>query len=176
MRPQAVESRAVPGHGEGDLIKGKGNKRSVGTLVERSSRLLILVKLADATAPVVHRGFVREMKPVPEIVRKSLTYDRGREMAMHKNVAADLNLTVYFADPHAPWQRGTNENTNGLVRQYLPKGTDLSGYSQEELNAIATQINERPRKAHGFFTPAEVYCNCIESFAKQTTSGVALQP
>ena len=108
------------------LIKGKYNRSSVGTLVERTSRYVILVQLDNATAPVVHQGFVREMKPVPELLRKSLTYDRGKEMALHKQIAADLNLTVYFADPHAPWQRGCNENTNGLVREYLPKGTDLS--------------------------------------------------
>jgi IS30 family transposase len=175
MRPQEVESRTVPGHWEGDVLKGKGSKSLVGSLVERSSRFLILVKLDNATAPVVHQGFVREMKPVPEILRRSLTYDRGPEMARHKNVAADLKLTVYFADPHAPWQRGTNENTNGLVRQYLPKGTDLSGYSQEELNAIAAEINERPRKTHGFRSPAEVYCEFIDAYAKNKAVGVALQ-
>lgn len=176
QRPPDVETRAVPGHWEGDVLKGKGSKSLVGSLVERSSRFLILVKLDNATAAVVHQGFVREMKPVPEILRQSLTYDRGPEMARHKNVAADLNLTVYFADPHAPWQRGTNENTNGLVRQYLPKGTDLSGYSQEELNAIAAEINERPRKTHGFRSPAEVYCDFIETYAKNKSAGVALQP
>ena len=176
MRPPDVETRKVPGHWEGDLIKGKYNRSSVGSLVERSSRFLILVKLDNATAPVVHQGFVREMMPVPDILRQSLTYDRGREMALHKNVAADLNLTVYFADPHAPWQRGTNENTNGLVRQYLPKGTDLSGYSQKDLNAIATQINERPRKAHNFRTPAQVYCEFIQNYANQLPQDVALHP
>ena len=154
QRPKEVDDRKIPGHWEGDLIKGKYNRSCVGTLVERSSRFLILVKLDNAKAPVVHQGFVREMSPVPEILRQSLTYDRGKELALHKKIAADLNLSVYFADPHAPWQRGTNENTNGLVRQYLPKGTDLSGHSQEELNAIAQQINERPRKAHDFFSPA----------------------
>jgi IS30 family transposase len=157
QRPKDVETRAVPGHWEGDLIKGKGNRSSVGTLVERTSRYVILVKLEDATAATVHQGFVREMKDVPETLRLSLTYDRGKEMALHKRVASDLNLTVYFADPHAPWQRGSNENTNGLVREYLPKGSDLSVYSQAELNAIAEHLNTRPRKKLGFLTPDEVY-------------------
>ena len=156
-RPKDVETRVIPGHWEGDLIKGKYNRSSVGTLVERSSRYVILVQLDNATAPVVHQGFVREMKPVPELLRRSLTYDRGKEMALHKQIAADLNLTVYFADPHAPWQRGCNENTNGLVREYLPKGTDLSVHSQAELNAIAENLNTRPRKKLGFLTPEEVY-------------------
>jgi transposase, IS30 family len=157
QRPKDVETRAIPGHWEGDLIKGKYNRSSVGTLVERTSRYVILVKLENATAPVVHQGFVREMSDVPELLRKSLTYDRGREMALHKQVAADLNLTVYFADPHAPWQRGSNENTNGLVREYLPKGSDLSAYSQAELNDIADRLNTRPRKKLDFLTPKEVY-------------------
>src|ERR1019366_8507953 len=156
MRPKDVESRVIPGHWEGDLIKGKFNRSCVGTLVERTSRYLILVQLDDAKAPTVHQGFVRQMKDVPETLRKSLTYDRGKEMALHKQVAADLNLTVYFADPHAPWQRGSNENTNGLVRQYLPKGSDLSSHSQVELNAIAESLNTRPRKKLGFFTPEEI--------------------
>ena len=157
MRPKDVKSRIVPGHWEGDLIKGKYNRSSVGTLVERTSRFVILVKLENATAPVVHQGFVREISPVPQLLRKSLTYDRGKEMALHKQVAADLNLTVYFADPHAPWQRGSNENTNGLVREYLPKGSDLSIYSQAQLNAIADRLNTRPRKKLDFLTPEEVY-------------------
>src|SRR6516165_10813460 len=149
-RPKEVETRAVPGHWEGDLIKGKYNRSAVGSLVERTSRYLILVRLDDAKAPTVHRSFVRKMKPVPKSLRKSLTYDRGREMALHKQIAVHLELTVYFADPHAPWQRGSNEHTNGLVREYLPKGTDLSGYSQADLNKIANLLNTRPRKKLGF--------------------------
>jgi IS30 family transposase len=173
MRPKDVESRVIPGHWEGDLIKGKFNRSCVGTLVERTSRYLILVQLDDAKAPTVHQGFVREMKDVPETVRKSLTYDRGKEMALHKQVAGDLNLTVYFADPHAPWQRGSNENTNGLVRQYLPKGSDLSGHSQADLNAIAQSLNTRPRKKLGFFTPEEVYQANLSRYTSQSI--VALQ-
>jgi len=113
------------------------------------------------------------MKDVPETLRKSLTYDRGNEMALHKQVAADLNLTVYFADPHAPWQRGSNENTNGLVRQYLPKGSDLSSHSQVELNAIAESLNTRPRKKLGFFTPEEIYLANLSHYTSE--SNVALQ-
>jgi IS30 family transposase len=167
-RPKDVETRAIPGHWEGDLIKGKFNRSSVGTFVERSSRYLILVKLDNATAPVVHQGFVRELKNIPALLRKSLTYDRGKEMALHKQVAADLNLIVYFADPHAPWQRGSNENTNGLVREYLPKGTDLSIYSQAQLNAIAKQLNQRPRKKLGFQTPEEVYNQYLLAHTPET--------
>lgn len=161
QRPKEVETRVIPGHWEGDLIKGKYNRSCVGTLVERTSRFVVLVKLDNATAPIVHQGFVREMKNIPPMIRKSLTYDQGREMSLHKQVAADLNLTVYFVDPHAPWQRGSNENTNGLVREYLPKGSDLSIYSQDELNIIADRLNTRPRKTLGFFTPDEVYSAAI---------------
>ena len=140
--------------------------------MERTSRYLILIQLDDAKAPTVHQGFVRQMKDVPETLRKSLTYDRGKEMALHKQVAADLNLTVYFADPHAPWQRGSNENTNGLVRQYLPKGSDLSSHSQFELNAIAESLNARPRKKLGFFTLEEIYLAYLSHYTSE--SNVAL--
>jgi transposase, IS30 family len=171
-RPKDVETRVVPGHWEGDLIKGKYNRSSVGTLVERTSRYVILVQLDDAKAPTVHQGFVRQMKDVPELLRQSLTYDRGKEMALHKQVAADLNLTVYFADPHAPWQRGSNENTNGLVRQYLPKGTDLSVHSQAELNTIAERLNTRPRKKLGFHTPQEVYLSALTDHTSETSGAL----
>jgi IS30 family transposase len=147
----------MPGHWEGDLIKGKGNKSSVGTLVERTSRYLIMVQLDDATSPVVTGGFTRELKPVPPHLRRTLTYDRGREMARHKDITAALNLEVYFADPHAPWQRGTNENTNGIIRRWLPKGADLKPYSQADLNNIAELINNTPRKCLGFKKPKELF-------------------
>jgi IS30 family transposase len=173
-RPQHVETRVVPGHWEGDLIKGKYNRSAVGTLVERTSRYLILVQLDDAKAPTVHQSFVREMKDVPDTLRQSLTYDRGKEMALHKQVAADLNLTVYFADPHAPWQRGSNENTNGLVRQYLPKRTDLSVHSQIELNAIAKKLNARPRKKLRFLTPDEVYRANLIHYTLETNVALRL--
>ena len=173
-RPKEVETRVIPGHWEGDLIKGKYNRSAVGTLVERTSRYVILVKLEDATAPIVHQGFVRKMKNVPDALRLSLTYDRGKEMALHKQVAADLNLTVYFADPYAPWQRGSNENTNGLVREYLPKGTDLSVYSQAQLNAVAKRLNTRPRKKLSFLTPDEVYRASLSCHSSEITG--ALRP
>jgi IS30 family transposase len=156
-RPQEVRDRLMPGHWEGDLIKGKGNKSSIGTVVERMSRFLIMVQLDDATSPVVTGGFEREMKPIAPSLLKSLTYDRGKEMSNHKALSLALQLDVYFADPHAPWQRGTNENTNGLIRQFLPKGSDLSPFSQAELNEIAELLNGRPRKCLGFRTPKEVF-------------------
>ncbi len=156
-RPKDVQDRLMPGHWEGDLIKGKGNRSSVGTLVERTSRYLILVQLDDATSPVVTGGFERELQHIQPSLLRSLTYDRGREMTDHKNLTLSLKLDVYFADPHAPWQRGTNENTNGLIRQYLPKGTDLTPYSQKDLNEIADEINGRPRKCLGFLSPKQVF-------------------
>ena len=156
-RPIHVESRSVPGHWEGDLIKGKGNKSSVGSLVERTSRYTILVQCASAESAVVTGSFTAALRDIPPDLRLSLTYDRGREMSNHKELSAALNLDIYFADPYSPWQRGTNENTNGLVRQYLPKGIDISPFSQADLNTIAERLNNRPRKALGFKTPKEVY-------------------
>lgn len=156
-RPKEIDSRAVPGHWEGDLIKGKYNRSSVGTFVERTSRYVILVQLDNAKAETVRDGFVRELKNVPPELLKSITYDQGREMAEHQHLASTLNLAVYFCDPHAPWQRGSNENTNGLLRQYLPKGSDLNAFSQSDLNAIAAKLNTRPRKKLKFLTPEEVY-------------------
>jgi IS30 family transposase len=156
-RPKEIESRKVPGHWEGDLIKGKYNRSSVGTFVERTSRYVILVQLDNAKAETVRDGFVRELKNVPSDLLKTLTYDQGREMAEHEQLASTLNLAVYFCDPHAPWQRGSNENTNGLLRQYLPKGSDLNAFSQADLNAIAAKLNTRPRKKLKFQTPEEVY-------------------
>ena len=156
-RPKEIDSRVVPGHWEGDLIKGKFNRSSVGTFVERTSRYVILTQLDNAKADTVRDGFVRELKNVPSALLKSITYDQGREMAQHEQLAATLNLAVYFCDPHAPWQRGSNENTNGLLRQYLPKGSDLNAFSQADLNAIAAKLNTRPRKKLKFKTPEEVY-------------------
>jgi len=160
-RPKEVDDRAIPGHWEGDLIKGKYNRSSVGTFVERSSRYVILVQLDNAKAETVRDGFVRELKNVPAPLLKSVTYDQGREMAEHEKLSATLNLAVYFCDPHAPWQRGSNENTNGLLREYLPKGADLNAFSQADLNAIAQRLNTRPRKKLGFKTPEEVYFAAI---------------
>ena len=171
-RPQEVQDRLIAGHWEGDLIKGKGNKSSVGTLVERTSRYIILVKLDDATSPTVTGAFIQAMQPIPEHLRKTLTYDRGREMTNHTHITQTLNLDVYFADPHAPWQRGSNEHANGILRYYLPKGTDLSPYSQEQLNHIAHLINDTPRKILNFQKPKEVFQSLVKHDKEQ--SGVAL--
>lgn len=160
LRPPEIEDRQFPGHWEGDLIKGAGNLSAVGTLVERSTRLLMLVKLPHphpATAAHVLQAFTDKLNSIAQPMRQSLTYDRGREMAYHQQLTANTGVAVYFCDPHSPWQRGTNENTNGLVRQFLPKGTDLSIYSQDQLDGIADLMNGRPRKTLGWLTPLEVY-------------------
>ena len=156
-RPAEVAPRAVPGHWEGDLIKGARNGSAVGTLVERTSRVVLLARMEGTDAVRARQGFTKKLRHVPALLRKTLTYDRGKEMAEHERLAQRLAIRIFFADPYSPWQRGTNENTNGLLRQYLPKGTDLSGYTQRELNAIAHRLNTRPRKCLNFATPLEVY-------------------
>ena len=162
VRPPEVEDRLIPGHWEGDLIKGAFNRSAVGTLVERSSRLVLLACLDNASAPAALEGFSRVLNGVPEPMRKTLTYDQGKEMSEHKRLTEMTGVAVFFADPHSPWQRGSNENTNGLLREYLPKGTDLSGYTQDDLNAIAWKLNNRPRKIHGFRTPLQVYNEMLQ--------------
>ncbi len=160
VRPPEIEDRQFPGHWEGDLIKGALNQSAVGTLVERHTRLLVLVKLPHpnpATAAHVLQAFTDKLNAVAQPLRKTLTYDRGKEMAYHQQLSANTGIAVYFCDPHSPWQRGTNENTNGLIRQFLPKGTDLSVYSQEQLDGIADLMNGRPRKTLDWCTPHEVY-------------------
>ena len=156
-RPAEAEGRQVPGHWEGDLIKGAGNRSAVGTLVERTSRYVVLARMDGTGADAALEGFARKLRRVPACVRKTLTYDQGKEMARHEELARRTGVRVYFADPRSPWQRPSNENANGLIREYLPKGTDLSGVSQAELNAIARRLNNRPRKVLGFRTPAEVF-------------------
>jgi IS30 family transposase len=156
-RPVEVATRAMPGHWEGDLLKGARNGSAVGTLVERTTRLVILARLEGTNALSAREGFTRKLKHVPTPLRKTLTYDRGKEMAEHERLAQLLAIRVFFADPHSPWQRGTNENTNGLLSQHLPKGTDLSGYTQRELNTIAQLLNTRPRKCLDWATPLEVF-------------------
>jgi IS30 family transposase len=157
VRPPEVEDRLIPGHWEGDLIKGAGNRSSVGTLVERSSGFVVLAKMSSASAADALESFGKALKTIPEALRKTLTYDQGKEMSYHDALSVRTGVKVYFADPHSPWQRGSNENTNGLLRQYLPKGADLSVYSQAELNQIALSLNTRPRKRHQFRTPLQVY-------------------
>ena len=158
-RPAEVADRLVPGHWEGDLIRGRANGSSVGTCVERTTRLLILVKMDGQDATRARQSFVRKLSRIPASLRKSLTYDQGHEMAQHKRLSQSLSLKVYFADPHSPWQRGSNENTNGLIRQYLPKGTDLSVYSQRQLNEIAERLNNRPRRVLDWLTPNEAWAS-----------------
>ena len=157
LRPPEVEDRLMPGHWEGDLIKGKNNASAVGTLVERSSGYLMLVKMNDATATSAVEGFSAAINGMPLAARKSMTYDQGKERARHAELTQKTGIAVYFADPHSPWQRGTNENTNGLVRQFLPKGTDLSRYTQEELDKFAYLLNIRPRKRFNWLSPTEVF-------------------
>jgi IS30 family transposase len=161
-RPPCVEDRAVPGHWEGDLVFGSG-KSQIATLVERQTRYVMLVKLDGKDTQTVVNALIKNARKLPQELYKSLTWDRGTEMHAHKQFTMATDIQVYFCDPRSPWQRGSNENTNGLLRQYLPKGMDISGFSQLQLNAIARQLNERPRKTLGFRTPAEMFSECVAS-------------
>lgn len=160
-RPAEIETRETPGHWEGDLIVGAMNQSCVGTVVERTTGFVVLCKMGSKGAEDVRVGFERQMKKIDSFLRLSMTYDRGSEMAEHPLMTKHLKMDIYFADPHAPWQRGSNENTNGLLRQYLPKGEDLSGVSQTRLNDIAWLLNTRPRKRLGFETPEEHFDRLI---------------
>jgi IS30 family transposase len=161
-RPACVEDRAVPGHWEGDLVFGSGNSQ-IATLVERQTRYVMLVKLDGKDSQSVVKALIKNASKLPQELYKSLTWDRGTEMHAHKQFTMATDIQVYFCDPRSPWQRGSNENTNGLLRQYMPKGMNLSGLSQLQLNAIARQLNERPRKTLGFHTPAEMFSECVAS-------------
>ena len=152
-RPAEIEDRAIPGHWEGDLLSGSGNSH-IATLVERHSRFTILVKVPSKDTATVVASLTRQVRKLPASLRRSLTWDRGLEMAKHKTFTVATKVNVYFCDPQSPWQRGTNENTNGLLRQYFPRKTDLSGYSQADLNKVALRLNQRPRKTLDFETPA----------------------
>ncbi|MDQ2897605.1 MAG: IS30 family transposase [Actinomycetota bacterium] len=156
QRPAEADDRAVPGHWEGDLIIGKNNRTAIGTLVERTTGYTMLVHLPDGYKPEqVRDALATKIQTIPEILRASLTWDQGPEMRDWKQVSVDADIDIYFCDPHAPWQRATNENTNGLLRQYFPKGTDLSVHSATDLDWVATELNDRPRKRLGFMKPIE---------------------
>jgi len=173
-RPEEIAERLIPGHWEGDFIKGAHNRSAVGTLVERTSRLVRIARMEGLDAAAAQSGFEALFSDVPQHLRKTLTYDRGSEMARHADLTRNTGVKVYFADPYCPWQRPSNENTNGLIRQYLPKGIDLSTFSQDDLDAIAYRLNSRPRKVLDFQTPYEVYHRLVENNDSELKN-VALQ-
>lgn len=157
LRPPEANDRLLPGHWEGDLIVGRRNGSAVGTLVDRSSLFVMLAKMDGTDAAAALEGFGRAFNSLDPAWRQTLTYDQGKEMARHAELSERTGLKIFFADPHSPWQRGINENTNGLLRQYLPKGQDLSNFSQRDLDQIAWSLNTRPRRSLGYRTPAEVF-------------------
>ena len=163
-RPASAEDRAVPGHWEGDLLCGSGNSYLV-TLVERHSRYVLLAKVANRDSRSVVNALIEQARSLPHELCRSLTWDRGKEMAEHKRFTLATDVAVYFCDPQSPWQRGSNENTNRLLRQYFPKGTDLSVHTEERLNEVARELNQRPRKTLGYQTPAERFDACVATTA-----------
>ena len=172
LRPPEVAARIVPGHWEGDLIKGARNLSAIGTLVERTSRYIMLVKLDGLGSQAILDGFSRRLRAVPTSLRKTLTYDQGSEMALHKTLAKRLRIDVFFCDAHSPWQRGSNENANGIIREFLPKGLDLSKFTDKDLRSLEFVLNNTPRKILGFRTPHEVF----SQLKINNIAGVALQP
>ena len=162
-RPKEVEDRIIPGHWEGDLIVGKNNRSALGTLVERTTRTTILIPVKSKSAEDVANAFAKEVKKLPKQMKLTITYDQGREMAQHKLFTEITGVKVYFAHPRSPWERGTNENTNGLIRQYFPKGTDFNKVSRYEVKRAQHQLNGRPRKTLDYCTPYEVFNKLINS-------------
>jgi IS30 family transposase len=174
-RPGEVADRAVPGHWEGDLIAGKENKSAIGTLVERYTRFVLLLHLPhDHSAEAVRDAMLAAISTLPTQLWRSLTWDQGSEMARHAEITLATGLDIYFCDPHSPWQRGSNENTNGLLRQYFPKGTDLSAHTAQHLAEVAAELNARPRKTLGWKTPAQALDHLLSHLS--TTDGVATTP
>jgi IS30 family transposase len=174
-RPEEIEGRLVPGHWEGDLILGTGGASAIGTLVERTTRFVLLVQMPTRKADVAACAFAGALNAIPAPLRKTLTYDQGKEMAEHESLAEQTGMRIFFADPHSPWQRGANENTNGLLRQYFPKGTSLSGFDQNDLDLVANSLNDRPRKTLDFATPNEQFQSLLAAVAsanKTSTGGV----
>jgi IS30 family transposase len=170
VRPPEVNERMLPGHWEGDLIKGAMNRSAVGVLVERTTGLLLLAKMPDASAASALSAFTFKLNSIAAPVRQSMTYDQGREMVRHADLTHATGVKVYFCDPHSPWQRAACENTNGLIRQYLPKGTDLSGHSQEQLDFIADEINNRPRNRLGWDSPIQRFRAIMQALQESPSS------
>ena len=173
QRPAEVEDRAIPGHWEGDLLMGKNNKSAIGTLVERSSRYVMLLHLSNGHGPAqVEQAIIAATQKLPDFIWKSLTWDQGKEMSNHLQIKVATGLQVYFCDPASPWQRGSNENTNGLLRQYFPKGTDLSQHGPDYLDLVAAQMNRRPRETLGWMRPAEALGRLLSTASE--SAGVAM--
>ena len=160
-RPKEVVDRTIPGHWEGDLMVGKRNASAIGTLVERTTRMAFLVKLRNQDASTIRKSFGEEFRSLPQGLKRTLTYDQGGEMSQHKLFTKETKITVYFAHPHSPWERGTNENTNSLLRQYFPKGTDFSKISRNRLKEVQDELNDRPRKTLCWYTPHEKFAELL---------------
>lgn len=160
-RPKEIADRIIPGHWEGDLIIGRRNASAIGSLVERTTRMTFIVKLNNQDAPTIRKAFAEEFNQLPQGLKKTLTYDQGGEMAQHKLFTRDTQITVYFAHPRAPWERGSNENTNSLIRQYFPQGTDFSKISKNRLKQVQDELNDRPRKTLGWHTPHEKFSDLL---------------
>lgn len=170
LRPPEVAARIVPGHWEGDLLKGKGGRSAIGTPVERTSRYIMLVRLDGLSSEEILKAFTRRLRDVPASLRRTMTYDRGSEMAQHKTLARRLRMDIFFCDAYSPWQRGSNENANGMIREILPKGMDLSPFSDHDLAKLEYVLNSMPRKILQFATPHEV----LSQMKIDAISGVAL--